>query len=815
MTTAGAPSIPYVGQSLRRREDIKFLTGNGRYVDDIRLPGMLYLAILRSPHAHARITGVDLSAARAAAGVRLALAGADLAGKIGNITPNWVVPGTVVPERPVMAPDRVRFVGECVALAVAETREAAYDALERIEVSYEALPVVIDEEAAIGDGAPRLHENVPNNITTYFKIGGGNYAAAVRQADQVVRLRLVNNRLIPTCLETRAILAEPSTDGRLTIYLPSQVPHVHRRWIAETVGIPEHLLLVVAPDIGGGFGAKMHLYPEELLCAYLARELKSPVKWWESRSESHQATSHGRAHTELIEAAFRNDGRILGMKVETFGNVGAYLSNMASGGPTVNTVSYGTGTYKIENFEAVAKVIVTNTVPVDAYRGYGRPEGAYIAERTIEAVARHLDLDPVAVRRINFVPQSEFPYRPYDSRSVIYDSGDYHGCLDKAVAAFDYAGRREEQQRLRNAGRYRGIGVAAYTEMCGMAPSRRLAASGFDRGGWESARISIDSSGKATLYSGSMTQGHGHATALAQIAADALQMPVESIDVVQGDTKQVQAGHGTFNSRSMAVGGSAVVVCAGRIVEKAKKIAAEMMEVAAEDLAHEGGSFIVPGTEIAPLAFAKVARMAHLGHVLPEGLEPGLDETLFYDPTGMGAPSGVHMAYVEVDPDTGTVEILDYVAVDDAGTIINPLLASGQIHGGVAQGIGQALYEEVSYDSETGQLLTGSLLDYAVPHANSLPNIRSQFQETPSPTNPLGVKGIGESGSIGAPPTIVHAVLDALAPFGIAHLDMPLTPQKIWAAIQWKRAHDPSQGCISPGRFTPIDTIGAALCVPP
>ena len=815
MTTAGAPSIPYVGQSLRRREDIKFLTGNGRYVDDIRLPGMLYLAILRSPHAHARITGVDLSAARAAAGVRLALAGADLAGKIGNITPNWVVPGTVVPERPVMAPDRVRFVGECVALAVAETREAAYDALERIEVSYEALPVVIDEEAAIGDGAPRLHENVPNNITTYFKIGGGNYAAAVRQADQVLRLRLVNNRLIPTCLETRAILAEPSTDGRLTIYLPSQVPHVHRRWIAETVGIPEHLLLVVAPDIGGGFGAKMHLYPEELLCAYLARELKSPVKWWESRSESHQATSHGRAHTELIEAAFRNDGRILGMKVETFGNVGAYLSNMASGGPTVNTVSYGTGTYKIENFEAVAKVIVTNTVPVDAYRGYGRPEGAYIAERTIEAVARHLDLDPVAVRRINFVPQSEFPYRPYDSRSVIYDSGDYHGCLDKAVAAFDYAGRREEQQRLRNAGRYRGIGVAAYTEMCGMAPSRRLAASGFDRGGWESARISIDSSGKATLYSGSMTQGHGHATALAQIAADALQMPVESIDVVQGDTKQVQAGHGTFNSRSMAVGGSAVVVCAGRIIEKAKKIAAEMMEVAAEDLAHEGGSFIVPGTEIAPLAFAKVARMAHLGHVLPEGLEPGLDETLFYDPTGMGAPSGVHMAYVEVDPDTGTVEILDYVAVDDAGTIINPLLASGQIHGGVAQGIGQALYEEVSYDSETGQLLTGSLLDYAVPHANSLPNIRSQFQETPSPTNPLGVKGIGESGSIGAPSAIVHAVLDALAPFGIAHLDMPLTPQKIWAAIQWKRAHDPSQGCISPDRFTPIDTIGAALCVPP
>src|SRR5499427_3693242 len=417
------------------------------------------------------------------------------------------------------------------------------------------------------------------------------------------------------------------------------------------------------------------------------------------------------------------------------------------------SVSYSTGTYKIENFEAVAKVILTNTVPVDAYRGYGRPEAAYIAERTIEAVARHLGLDPVAVRQINFVPRSDFPYRPYGSRSVIYDSGNYQGCLDKAVAAFDYTGRREEQQRLRAAGRYRGIGVAAYTEMCGMAPSRRLAANGFDRGGWESARVAIDSSGHATLYSGSMSQGHGHATALAQIVGDVLQMPLEDIDVVQGDTKQVQAGHGTFNSRSMPVGGSAAHAGARRIVEKAKKIAGEMMEVAAEDITFDGGHFSLPGTNIEPMPFAKVARIA----------------------------------YVEVDPDTGVVEILDYVAVDDAGTIINPLLAAGQIPGGVVQGIGQALYEEARYDPDSGQLLTGSLLDYTVPHADSLPAIRSQFQQTPSPTNPLGVKRIGESGAIDAPPTIVHAVLDALAPFGIAHLDMPLTPQKIWTAIRGAR----------------------------
>jgi len=778
------PLGPYIGQPLRRREDRRLLIGKGRYVDDIRVPGTLHVAILRSPHAHAAITAVDVAAARAAPGVRVVQTGADLVGKIGAIRPNWVIPGTVVPDRPVMAIDRVRFVGECVAVVVAETRAAAEDARDLIDVTYDPLPAVVGEEVAIADGAPQLHANVPNNITTRYKVGGGDYAEAARRADHVLRLRLVNNRLIPTCMETRTILAAPEDDGSLTVYMGSQVPHMHRRWIAETVGIPEHLLRIVAPDIGGGFGAKMHLYPEELLCAWLARNLQAPVKWWESRSESHLATSHGRAHTEHLEIAIRNDGRILGLKVEALGNVGAYLSNMASGGPTVNTVNFGTGTYRIDNYEAVAKVIVTNTVPVDAYRGYGRPEGAYIAERAIEATARHLGLDPVEVRRLNFVQPTEFPYRPYGSKGVFYDSGNYQGCLDKALAMFDYPARRAEQAQLRALGRYRGIGVAAYTEMCGMGPSRRLGMIGFDRGGWESARINIDSGGKATLFSGSMSQGHGHVTVLAQIAADTLQIPVDDITVVQGDTRQVQAGHGTFNSRSMAVGGSSAKVCAGRIVAKATKIAANMMEVDEKDVAYQAGRFVVPGTDVVPLSFGAVARMAYVGHALPAGLDPGLDETLFYDPTGLGAPSGVHMAYVEVDPETGVVEIIDYVAVDDAGIIINPLLAEGQIHGGVVQGIGQALYEDVHYDRETGQLLTGSLLDYAVPRADTMPAIRSCFQETPSPTNPLGVKGIGESGTIGAPPTIVHAVLDALAPFGITHLDMPLTPPKIWAAIQ-------------------------------
>jgi aerobic carbon-monoxide dehydrogenase large subunit len=777
-------TFPYIGKPLTRREDFRLITGQGRYVDDIRVPGMLHMALLRSPHAHADILSVDLSAAKAATGVHLALCGQDLAGKIGPIVPNWIIPGTKVPHRDVVAVDRVRFVGECVALVVAETLTQAQDAIGLIAVVYDALPAVTDEAAAICDGAPQLHDNVPGNVTTIFRVRGGDYAKAAREADQIISLRIVNNRLIPTCMETRCVLADPQPDGTLTVYIPSQVPHMHRRWIAETVGIPEHALRVVAPDIGGGFGAKMHLYPEDLLCPYLARALGKPVKWWEQRSESHQSTSHGRAHVETIEAAIKNDGTILGMKVETLGNVGAYLSNMASGGPTVNTVNFGTGNYRIEHYEATSRVVVTNTVPVDAYRGYGRPEGAYIAERTIDAVARHLNLDQVEVRRRNFVQPRDFPYRPYGSMGVIYDSGNYQGCLDKALEAFDYDGRKKEIEALRAHGRYRGIGVAAYTHMCGMAPSRRLALSGFDRGGWESARVAIDSSGRATIYSGSMSQGQGHVTSMSQIAADVLQIPIESIDVVQGDTRQVQAGHGTFNSRSMAVGGSSLHVCAVRIVAKAKKIAAGMLEVDEKDVAYTEGAFSVPGTDIAPLGFAKVARMAYVGHKLPDDVAPGLDETVFYDPKGMGSPSGIHLAYVEVDPDTGTIDVLDYVAVDDVGTLVNPLLAAGQIHGGVVQGIAQALYEEVSYDPDSGQLLTGSLLDYAVPRADNVPNIRSFFQETPSPTNPIGVKGIGESGSIAAPPCMVHAVLDALSPFGITHLDMPMTPSRIWTAIQ-------------------------------
>ena len=716
------------------------------------------------------------------------MSGADLAGKIGAIIPNWIIPGTKVPDRPVVAIDRVRFVGECVALVVAETQAMAHDAVGLIDVDYEILPAVIDEEAAIRDGAPQLHDNVPNNITTIYKMGGGDYKKAAQEADQVIRLRVTNNRLIPTCMETRSILAEPDVSGILTIYTCRA-----RCRTCIAAGSPTRSAF---PSISSESSRLISAAGSAQRCISIRRNCSARI--W--RASSAFPSSGGNRAPKAINpptmaepirrrsrSRFRNDGKILGLRVDTLGNVGAYLSNMASGGPTVNTINFGTGAYKIDHYEARSRVVVTNTVPVDAYRGYGRPEGAYIAERAIDAVARHLDIDQVEVRRRNFIQRADFPYRPYNGPAVIYDSGNYEGCLAKAMEAFNYAARSSERDQLRAKGRYRGIGVAAYTHMCGMAPSRRLSLLGFNRGGWESARVSVDSGGRVVIFSGSMSQGHGHVTSLAQIAADVLQVPIENIDVVQGDTRQVQAGHGTFNSRSMAVGGSSVHVSSTRVVAKARKIAAGMLEVDEADISYRGGQFSVPGTDIPPLTFGAVARMAYVGHKLPDGMEPGLDETVFYDPKGMGAPSGIHMAYVDVDPETGIVDILDYVAVDDAGTIINPLLAAGQIHGGVVQGIAQALYEEVSYDPDTGQLMTGSLLDYAVPRAEHVPSIRSLFQETPSPTNPIGVKGIGESGSIAAPPCMVHAVLDALSPFGIKHLDMPMTPPRVWSAIQTAR----------------------------
>jgi carbon-monoxide dehydrogenase large subunit len=789
MTKLGEPvHEALVGQPVLRREDARLLTGRGRYTDDIVLPRMAHAMVLRSPHGHAAIRSIDTSAAKAMAGVVGVLTHADIAKRVGDIRPNWVVGDSIVPSHPPLASDRVRYVGEAVAFVVADTRQQAADALEAIVVDYDVLPAVVDEEAALQPGAPQLHANVPGNLIGTFRMAGGDYAAASRDADRHVQVRLVNNRLIPSALEPRAVRAAyDAAEDRLTFYLPSQVPHMSRRWLAETLRWPEHRIHLIAPDIGGGFGSKMHFYAEEILVAYAARHFDRPVGWTETRSEAHMATTHGRAHVEYVEAAVRNDGRVLGIRLRSVANLGAYLSNMATGIPTINTATYACGNYDIPALDAEVRLVTTNTTPVDAYRGAGRPEGSYIIERIMDAVAHDLAIDPVELRRINLVRSHQFPYAPWGNPFLKWDSGNYEGCLESAVQAIGYDEWRKRQAALREQGRYVGIGVTCYMEMVGMGSSKVLATRGFDRGGWESAQVRVHSDGKVTLFSGSMPQGHGHATTFAQIVADVLQLPIDDIDVVQGDTGRVAAGHGTFNSRSVPVGGSAAHTAASKVLAKATLIAAAMLEAGPEEVGHASGTFFVSAQPERRVPFAKVARMAYVASRLPAGLEAGLDETVFYEPRGMGAPHGSHAAVVEVDIETGEVQILDYVAVDDVGKLINPMLCHGQMHGGIAQGIGQALYEGVDYD-ESGQLLTGSLLDYAFPKSAQIPRMRTSFQVTPSPTNPLGAKGIGEAGCVGAPTAIVSAVCDALKPFGITHIDMPLTPPKVWRAIRESRS---------------------------
>ncbi|SIT37793.1 Quinoline 2-oxidoreductase, large subunit [Paraburkholderia piptadeniae] len=782
-----AASSRLVGQSITRREDPRLLTGRGRYTDDIAIEGLTCAMVLRSPHGHALIESIDTSAALAMEGVVGILTYEDLRGKVGDIRPNWVVSGAKVPPHPPLADGHVRYVGEAVALVVAHTRQQAADALEAIIVDYEVLSAVVDEEAALREGAPQLHDNVPGNLIGIYRGGGGDYGAAAEQADRLIKVRLVNNRLIPSPIEPRAVRAVfDENDDRLTIYLPTQVPHMSRRWLAETLGWPEHKIHLIAPDIGGGFGSKMHLYAEEILVAFAARHFGRPVGWTETRSEAHTATTHGRAHIEYVEAAVRKDGRVLGIKMRSLANLGAYLSNMATGIPTINTVSFACGNYDIPALDGEMRLVTTNTTPVDAYRGAGRPEATYLIERTMDAVAAELRMDPVELRRINLIRKHQFPYHPYESPVFTWDTGNYEGCLEAAVEAIGYNQWRERQVALRAQGRYVGIAVTCYLEMVGVGNSVPLRWVGFDRGGWESALLRVHSDGKVTLFTGSMPQGHGHATVYAQIVGDALQLPMDHIDVVFGDTDRVPAGHGTFNSRSMPVGGSAAHMAAKKVLTKATAIAAEMLEATPEEVSHASGTFFLSGQSERRVSFGEVARMAYVSSELPLGMEPGLEETVFFQPEDGVTTFGSHAAVVEVDIETGLVSVLDYVAVDDIGNVINPMLVDGQVHGGVAQGIGQALYEGAEYD-ESGQLLTGSLLDYAVPKSEQIPRVRTSFQVTPTPINPLGAKGIGEAGCVGAPPVIVGAVCDALSSFGITHIDMPLTPPKVWRAISAAR----------------------------
>lgn len=770
------PVSKLVGTRVKRREDPRLVRGLSHYVDDIRLIDTLHVAIVRSPHAHAEIGAIRTERARSLSGVVAVVTGADIGDRVGSVPCAGSNPTLRVPDHPVLAQGRVRHVGEAVCAVVAEDAYTARDALDLIEVDYRPLPPVVDPEAALQPGAAVLHPQWPDNVAFTFELGRGDMNDARQAADKVIKQRIVNQRLAPISMEGRGVLAQylPGEE-ELTIWTSTQIPHLARTQLALMLKVPEHRVRVIAPEVGGGFGCKLNVYAEEGLLGYLALELKRPVKWTEGRRENLQATTHGRDQLGTVEAAFKADGTILGLSYDIVADIGAYQQLLTPGLPPLTGLMI-CGCYKIPTVSFKATGVFTNKMSTDAYRGAGRPEALYVIERTVDLIARELEMDPAEVRRKNFPAAADFPFRT--ATGLTYDSGDYHAALDKALALADYPKLRERQRKLRTEGRYLGIGLSTYVEICAMGPSVAMPA-----GGWESGTVRFDFSGKATVLTGISPHGQGEETSFAQIVADELGVPMDDITVVHGDTARIPNGIGTFGSRGLAVGGTAVLMAAQQVKEKAQAIAAHILEASAEDVDFSDGRFTVKGVPGKGIAIQEVAQQAHIATKLPKGMEAGLQATSLFEPSNFTFPFGAHVCVVEVEPESGRVEVLDYVAVDDCGTVINPLLVEGQVHGGIAQGLGQALLEEVVYD-ENGQLVTGSLMDYALPRAENLPYLRVDRTETPTPVNPLGAKGVGEAGTIGSTPAVVNAVMDALAPFGVAHIDMPLKPERIWRACR-------------------------------
>ncbi|HLV34264.1 MAG TPA: molybdopterin cofactor-binding domain-containing protein [Spirillospora sp.] len=779
-----------IGAPIKRAEDPRLITGEARYLDDIHLPGMLHAAILRSPHAHARIRRIDTSKAAALPGVIAVYTGRDFedlpplpcAWQAGGVTNNVNTPR-------VLEIDKVTFTGAGVAVVVAENRYIAEDAAQLIEVEYEVLPAVVDAEQATRPDAPQIHENAPNNICMEWSCGSKDSTEqALRDADVVAKQRLVNQRLIPTPMEGRGAIAQylPAT-GEFTVWATSQAPHVMRLLMTAFVfGIPETKMRCISPQIGGGFGTKIFLYPEYCLVAALARKIGRPVKWMESRTENYVATTHGRDHITDLEVGAKHDGTITALKVNTYANLGGVLSTIAPGIPTTLYGRMLSGAYRIPNIYCHVQGVYTNTGMVDAYRGAGRPEATYVIERAVDLVARELNMDPVEVRRKNFIPPDAFPYDPAGILNGLkYDSGEYEKALNRALEMVGYEKFRQEQAEARQQGRYLGIGVSSYVEICGVAPSAWIGVKGegWGAGLWESANVRVHLTGKVVVTIGSQPHGQGQETSTAQVVADELGIPFEDIIVQHSDTLGTPFGYGSYGSRSTAVGTVAVYRSLQRIKEKAKVLAAHMLEAAVEDVVYEDGKVYVKGSPDNAKTIQEIAGAAALGYDLPAGVEPYLDDTSYYDPPNCTYPFGTHVCIVEVDPETGRVDIKRYVAVDDVGKVINPLIVEGQIHGGITQGVAQALWEAAVYD-DNGQLVSGSLMDYALPRADLLPTFELDRTETPSPVNPLGVKGAGETGTIASTPAVVNAVVDALSPFGVKHLDMPLTPRKIWNVLQ-------------------------------
>jgi carbon-monoxide dehydrogenase large subunit len=777
---AAAPSR-HVGQPLRRKEDPRLITGRARYVDDISLPGTLWMAFVRSPEAHAKIVSIDASEARGRPGVSAVFTGEDLSDLGGPLPMAWVPPGVEVnnPEHWPLARGEVKHVGDPVAVVLGHDRYAVVDAAEDVMVEYDPLPVVTDPEKAL-EGPPYVHDQLGTNKVHEWSLPGGDIEAGFAEADVIVERRIVNHRTAGAPIEPRGVLADYRAD-ELTLWSSTQVPHFLRLFLALLLGISEERVRVIAPEVGGGFGSKLQVYGEEVLAAWCSRKLGHSVKWIETRTENMAAAHQGRDQIDYVRMGAKRDGTITAFHTRILADFGAYNMLLTPLIPSLGAFVMG-GCYKMPAVQVDITGVFTNKAPTDAIRGAGRPEATHMIEVTIEQLAAELGMDAVEIRRKNFIPKEDFPAEV--ATGVIYDSGDYEGTLDKLLEHLDLQAFRREQEELRGQGVYRGIGFSTYTEICGLAPSRVTGPEGVgvQAGGWESAMVRVNNTGAVTVYTGSSPHGQGEETAFAQIVADRLGVDPQVVEVLHGDTATGPEGRNTYGSRTLAVGGESLARCANKIAEKAKAIVAHNLEAAPEDIELRDGKFSVRGSPDTGMTLADVAGAAYLSKI-PEGMEPGLEETTFYDPENFVFPFGAHACIVDVDAETGKVKVVRYVAVDDCGNAINPMLIEGQVHGGIVHAIGQALYERVHYD-EDGQLVTGTFVDYALPTAAELPSFETDRTVTPSPVNSLGAKGVGEAGTIAASPAVTNAVIDALRPLGITYINMPLTPMRVWEAIE-------------------------------
>ena len=766
----------FVGQAIKRKEDPRMISGASAYVDDIVLPGMLYATVLRSIHAHARIKSIDVTRARSMPGVHAVLTGEDTRDAIGSVPCAGQLPDLKVPNHPPLAVGKVRFVGEPVALVVADDRYVGADAADAVDIDYEPLPAVVDPEKAIESGGTIIHEEWDDNVAFRHGFENGNTKEAFSNAEHVTKHRFINQRLAPIAMETRGVVADFQMPAEeLVVWSSTQIPHLLKTQVAVMLGFPENRTRVIAPEVGGGFGSKLNVYAEEALVAYAALKMERPVKWIESRRENMAATIHGRDQIQDVELALKKDGTILGMRLGIVADLGAYHQLLTPIIPTL-TALLGPGAYGIPAYKVDMVGAFTNKMSTDAYRGAGRPESTYLIERIMDIAAMDLGMDPVELRRKNFPQPDQFPYQT--SGGVVYDSANYEKALDRALEIADYDGLRTKQAEMRKQGKYMGIGISSYVEICAMGPSTAMPA-----GGWESGTVRIEPTGKVTVLTGASPHGQGQETSFAQIAADEFGVDMADVAVLHGDTARIPYGIGTFGSRGTAVGGTAMYLAIQDLKEKMKKIAAHQLGSEPEKIEFGIGTLSVAGEDDKSISFNDVVTAAYIARDIPQGVEPGLEATRFFEPSNFTFPFGTHVCVVEIDGETGEIDLTRYIAVDDCGNVINPLLVEGQLHGGIVQGVGQALHEEVVYD-ENGQLVTGSLMDYALPRAHDMPMIEMDRTVTPSPVNPMGIKGVGEAGTIGSTPCVVNAVVDALAPFEVKHIDMPLRSEKIWRILR-------------------------------